>query len=78
MLQKIRLFYQIRKFYEIFGTVVGQNFITKLSDMTKDNVHDVLFDLNEVLVDNSYCGCDMDTWLNRLKKQIYNFVEKGR
>lgn len=72
MLTKIILFYQIRKFYKIFGEVVGSNFITKLSDMTADNVYSVLFDLNEVLDDYND---QMTAWLNKLQCQIINYKE---
>ena len=76
MLKKIYLFHKIRKFYSIYGSEVGANFIKHLSDMTADNVHDVLFDLNEVLDAYEY-GCyeedEMYIWLDRLKKQIITF-----
>lgn len=72
MLTKIRLFFQIRKFYKIFGFAVGESFITKLSDMTADNVYDVLFDLNEVLDDYDD---EMTDWLNKLQCQIINYKE---
>ena len=67
MFKKIALFYQIKKFYKLFGDEVGDNFITKWSDMTTDNVHDVLFDINEVYYE--------DAWLDKLKTQINNFCE---
>ena len=74
---KIKLFFQIRKFYKIFGSEVGSNFITKLSDMTADNLYDVLFDINEVLEANSYCFCEeayeMDAWLNDLYDDIETY-----
>lgn len=72
MFKKIRLFYQIRKFYKIFGTVVGQNFITKLSDMTVDNVHDVFFDLNEVIDDYDD---EMTDWLCKFRNQILDYCD---
>ena len=75
MLTKIILFYQIRKFYQIFGSVVGENFITKLSDMTAENVHDVLFDINEVADDYDD---EMTEWLNKLQHQIYNYCEPSK
>ena len=65
---KILLYFKIRRFYNIFGEVVGDNFITKLSDMTAENVHDVLFDINEV----------NDGHLNKLRAQIINFCERPR
>ena len=61
MLTKIRLFIQIRKFYKLFGSEVGESFITKLSDMTTDNVYDVLFDINEIREVS-----DNDPWLDQL------------
>ena len=70
MFKKIRLFYQIHKFYKAFGSVVGGNFITKLSDMTAENVHDVLFDINEVADD------DMTAWLGKLQHQILDYCDK--
>ena len=73
MLTKIRLFYQIRKFYQIFGSVIGANFITKLSDMTTDNVHDVLFDIYEVIDDYDD---DMTEWLNKLQSQIIGYCDE--
>ena len=54
MFKKIRLFFQIRKFYKLFGSVVGANFITKLSDITTDNLGDVQYDINEVLYEDEY------------------------
>lgn len=78
MLTKIRLFFKIRKFYQIFGEVVGDNFITKLSDMTAENVHDVLFDLNEVhSVQGMGCDVDaMEAWLTKLQQQILDYCDK--
>lgn len=70
MLTKIILFFQIRKFYNIFGDEVGANFITKLSDMTDDNVMSVVFDINEVLP--SYEGFEdtpMYSWLTKLERK---------
>lgn len=73
MLTKIRLFFKIRKFYQIFGSVVGGNFINKLSDMTAENVHDVLFDINEVADDYND---DMTAWLTKLQHQILDYCDK--
>ncbi len=71
MLTKIKLFYQIRKFYNIFGDEVGHNFITKLSDVTTDNLYDVLFDINEALSEyRGYEDLPLYVWLNKLQKQI--------
>lgn len=79
MLKKIHLFHQIRKFYKIYGSELGSNFITKLSDITTDNLFDVLFDINEVLETNSQCfyeeAYELDAWLNKLKAQINNYRE---
>ena len=80
MFKKINLFYQIRKFYSIYGSEVGRNFIKHLSDMTADNVHDVLFDLNEVLEAYEYGGYEEDEmyiWLGKLRKQILTFRERN-
>lgn len=74
MLTKIKLFYQIKKFYKIYGE---DNFINSLSDMTSDNLYDVLFDINEALEANSTCFCseayDLDIWLNNLYDSIESF-----
>ena len=70
MLTKIILFFQIRKFYYIFGEEIGDNFITKLSDMTDDNVMSVVFDINEVL--EAYEGFEdapMYSWLTKLERK---------
>lgn len=73
MLTKIILFYQIRKFYNIFGEEVGDNFITKLSDITSNNLNDVLFDINEVYYEDAN---PMTAWLDKLRAKIYNYIEK--
>lgn len=77
MLTKINLYFQIRKFYKMFGTELGSNFITKLSDITNDNLYDVLFDINEVLDANADCfyeeAYEMDAWLNKLQSKITDF-----
>ena len=82
MLTKIHLFYQIRKFYNIFGEYLGSNFITKLSDMTADNVHDVLFDINEALSTTETCFYPdiytLDAWLIKLRTKIINFCERPK
>lgn len=70
MLTKIRLFVQIRKFYKLFGAEVGSSFINKLSDVTTDNVYDVLFDINEIR------GVCEDAWLDKLQNQILHFCSK--
>ena len=79
MLNKIILFFQIKQFYSIFGDEVGNNFITKLSDMTVDNVHDVLFDINEIhTAYETDCGIDtMEPWLRKLKHKTIRFCYKG-
>ena len=66
MLTKIRLFYRIREFYKTFGSA---NFTAKLSDMTKDNLNDVLFDINEVL------EWEYDEWLVNLSEDIQTYIE---
>lgn len=79
MLTKIKLFHQIKKFYKIYGEKLGSDFIHKLSDITTDNLYDVLFDINEILEVNSYSfydeAYDLDAWLNKLSTQIQNFRE---
>lgn len=71
MLNKIHLYTQIRKFYKTFGSEVGTSFINKLSDMTTDNVYDVLFDINEIRE-----ICDYDPWLDQLQNQLFHFCNK--
>ena len=70
MFTKIRLYLQIRKFYNLFGSEVGESFINKLSDMTTDNVYDVLFDINEIREVSD------DTWLDQLQNQLFHFCDK--
>lgn len=72
MFTKIRLFIQIRKFYNTFGSEVGSSFITKLSDMTTDNVYDVLFDINEIREVS-----DDDAWLDKLQNQLMHFCDNS-
>lgn len=77
-MKKILIYFKIRRFYNTFGDIVGDNFITKLSDMTAENVHDVLFDINEVL--DGYYAFELDeeewrTWLKSLRNQIINFCD---
>ena len=79
-MSKIKLYFSIKKFYNTFAEEVGSNFITKLSDMTDDNVMSVIFDINEVLEANANCFCEevyeMDAWLNKLQSQIVGYCEK--
>jgi hypothetical protein len=75
MLKKIYLFHQIRQFYKTYGSELGSNFIHKVSDITNDNLFDVLFDINEVLEAYADCFCETDVWLNKLKAQINDFRE---
>ena len=75
MLNKIKLFYKIRKFYKIFGSEIGANFITKLSEMTKENVNDVIFDINEALEGYDDHKDEMAKWLRRLRRSIKNYRE---
>ena len=61
IIKKLQLYFSIKKFYKIFGL---DNFITKLSDMTYNNLNDVIYDINEIL-----CGYDNDEmclWLDKL------------
>ena len=70
MLIKLVLFFSIKKFYKLFSEEVGDNFITKFSDMTTDNVMSVIFDINEVLP--SYEGFEdvpMYKWLIKLERR---------
>lgn len=74
---KIILKWQISKFYKIFGFAVGDNFITKLSDMTYDNLNDVIYDLNEILC--AYDDNEVDEmyrWLSRLLDEVARFRDK--
>lgn len=75
MFAKIKLFCQIRQFYNIFGEYVGENFITKLSEMTKDNVNDVIFDINEALEMYDDHRDDMARWLRKLIRSIRSYHE---
>ena len=78
-MNKILLFFKIRGFYKLFAAEVGKNFITKLSDMTADNVHDVLFDISEVRdgYELEYDEYGMTAYLNKLYAQISDFCDKG-
>ena len=70
LIKKLHLKWQISKFYKTFGEVVGANFITKLSDMTDDNIMSVTFDINEVL--EAYEGYEtfpMYSWLIKLERR---------
>lgn len=77
MLTKIKLFFKIRKFYKIYG---DENFITSISDVTADNLHDVLFDINEALQANAYCfyeeAYEMDAWFKKLQDQINDYCDR--
>lgn len=78
-MNKILLYFKIRKFYNIFAEEVGECFITKLSDMTADNVHDVLFDINEALEGYSpYDDWGTFDWLTHLYSLIYKFCENNK
>lgn len=81
MFKKIRLFHEVREFYKTFNPD-EKPFITKVSDITNDNLYDVLFDIEEVL-DASFYGYyeeteEINTWLTALKEQIYDFREPKR
>ena len=70
MLNKIILFFSIKKFYKTFADIVGANFITKLSDMTTDNVVSVTFDINEVLEAAQHFGGSTEmAWLRKLERR---------
>lgn len=79
MLNKLVLFLKIRKFYKTFGEVLGSNFITKLSDITDDNLYDVMFDINEVRsgYELEYDEDEMTTYLNELYAQVVKFRDKS-
>ena len=77
-MRKRSLYVRICKFYNIFGEVVGDNFINNIFDMTSDNAHDVLFDIEEVL--NGYGFAETDSmykWLTKLHNDISDFCEKS-
>ena len=70
IIKKLHLYFSIKKFYKIFTEVVGSDFITKLSDMTTDNVMSVTFDINEVL--DGYQGYEdlpIYSWLIKLERR---------
>ena len=74
IIKKLQLYFNIKKFYKIFGEVVNSNFITKLSDMTDDNVMSVVFDINEVLEGYDHNETDeMCIWLTKLSDKITKF-----
>ena len=76
MLNKIHLFHKIQKFYKIFGMT---NFIHRPSDMTSDNLFDVMYDINEVLDESKYIfneeTYEQDVWLNKLLGDIETMRE---
>lgn len=74
-MKNLLLYIRIRKFYKIYGDILGSDFINKLSDMTYDNLYDVLFDLNEILE-----GYDDHTehWLYKLYARIERELCKSR
>ena len=74
MLKRIALFVQIKKFYKLFGAKVGSSFITKLTDMTADNVHDVIFDVDQIY--DEYDEYEMTVWLYELRRKVINFCYK--
>jgi hypothetical protein len=52
-----------------------------VSDITNDNLCDVLFDIHEVLYANQFLGekgDEIDIWLNKLDKKIRKFCNKKR
>ena len=53
-MRKLMLYIQIRKFYKTYGVLLGSDFIHKLSDLTSDNLFDVMFDINEVIEGYNY------------------------
>lgn len=71
-MNKILLYIKIRKFYKDFRYYVGKPFITKLSDMTSNNLYDVLFDIDEVRngYELEYDEDEMMVYLNKLYAQI--------
>ena len=73
MLNKLLLFLRIKRFYNIFGSEIGTSHITKFSEMTVDNVRDVIFDINEVLLDDP--DDENTTWLYTLKFKIINYCD---
>ena len=77
MLNKLCLLIRIKKFYKTFGSEIGTDHITKWSDMTIDNVRDVLFDINEVRdgYELEYDEYEMTAYLNKLYNRVYNYCE---
>ena len=71
MYNKIKLFIKIRYFYSIVGAELGANPCAKMSDMTNDNLYDVLYDINEAME----CWDGMDEWLQTLSHQIRTYRE---
>lgn len=70
IIKKLHLYFSIKKFYKTFGEVVGSNFITKLSDMTTDNIMSVTFDINEILQGyEGYEAFPMYFWLAKLERR---------
>lgn len=69
-MNKILLYIKIRRFYSVYGEVLGSNFINKLSDMTNDNLFDVMFDINEVVEGYGYEDTED---LEMLYAQIHKF-----
>lgn len=70
IIKKLQLYFSIKKFYKIFGEEVGSNFITKLSDITDDNLFSVGFDINEVLQGyQGYENLPMYSWLTKLERR---------
>lgn len=70
----LKLYFQIRKFYKIFGSELGINPISKLSEMTADNLRDVQYDINEALEAVSDCthpeAQSLKAWLIKLHQNI--------
>lgn len=79
MLNKIKLYIKIKKFYRTYGSELGPSFIDSLADITNNNLYDVQFDINDVL--EAYKDCfyeeayEINAELNKLNIQIQNFRE---
>lgn len=74
MFTKLKLYFNIKRFYTTFGDEFGPN-----SAMTNDNLFDVMYDINEALEANSGVWCDeaieTDKWLNKLYEDIDTYRE---
>lgn len=81
IIKKLQLKKSIKKFYKTFGEMLNRApFTIKLRDLKSyDFLHDIQFDINEILEANSNCfyeeSYDLDVWLNKLNNQINTLKE---